>query len=193
MNDLNALKLAQQEGRQKMNTTNMTSSFTQPRMPKPSAPYEKYYLCNYYGERYPVYCTQEETLFPDGCLITSRTDLDGGITHANDAFVYMSGWSREELIGAPHSILRHPDMPKIAFQGLWDTVQRGEKWHGYVKNLRKDGGFYWVYATAIPNIRHGVVEGYTSVRRKPDRHRVDECVELYAKLLREEQAQQGLA
>ena len=176
MNDLNALKLAQQEGRQKMNTTNMTSSITQPRMPKPSAPYEKYYLCNYYGEHYPVYCTQEETLFPDGCLITSRTDLDGVITHANDAFVYMSGWSREELIGAPHSILRHPDMPKIAFQGLC-----------------KDGGFYWVYATAIPNIRHGVVEGYTSVRRKPDRHRVDECVELYAKLLREEQAQQGLA
>jgi PAS domain S-box-containing protein len=62
----------------------------------------------------------------------------------------MSGWAREELIGAPHHILRHPDMPKIAFKGLWDDIAAGKKWHGYVKNLRKDGAFYWVYATAVP-------------------------------------------
>ena len=124
--------------------------------------------------------------FPDGCLITSRTDTNGIITHANEAFVIMSGWNRDELIGAPHSILRHPDMPAAAFKDLWDTVTRGEKWHGYVKNLRKDGGFYWVYATAIPNIRHGKVEGFTSVRRKPSREKIASCTELYAKMLAEE-------
>ena len=65
-------------------------------------------------------------------------------------------------------------------------LKRGEKWHGYVKNLRKDGGFYWVYATAIPNIRHGKVEGFTSVRRKPSREKIASCTELYAKMLAEE-------
>ena len=112
------------------------------------------------------YILDEEVEFPDGKLITSRTDLNGIITHANEAFVTMSAWSREELIGQPHSILRHPDMPKAAFADLWHTVSKGEKWHGYVKNLRKDGRYYWVYATVIPNIRNGKIEGYTSVRRR---------------------------
>lgn len=155
-------------------------------MPKPNSPHKVFTSKDYYGHPHTVYCTEVETHFPDGCLITSRTDINGIITHANKAFVYMSGWSREELIGAPHSILRHPDMPAVAFKDLWDTLKRGEKWHGYVKNLRKDGGFYWVYATAIPNIRHGVVEGYTSVRRKPNPHKVIECTALYAQLLQEE-------
>ena len=126
--------------------------------------------------------TDEETHFPDGCLITSRTDLDGIITHANNAFVILSGWEREELLGQPHSILRHPDIPAAAFADLWQTIKRGEKWHGYVKNLRKDGGFYWVYATVIPNIRKGEIVGYTSVRRKPSRQKVEEAEKLYATL-----------
>lgn len=155
-------------------------------MPIPTVPYETHQLTNYYGETYTVYTTQEETMFPDGCLITSCTDLDGYISHANEAFVIMSGWERSELIGTPHSILRHPDMPKVAFAGLWETLSRGEKWHGYVKNLRKDGGFYWVYATVIPNIRKGVVVGYTSVRRKPAREKINEMSALYAKLLADE-------
>ena len=158
----------------------------QPTMPEPSITHQTHHLHNYYGEDFTVYCTDEETKFPDGCLITSRTDVNGIITHANEAFVLMSGWTREELIGSPHSILRHPDMPAVAFKDLWDTLQRGEKWHGYVKNLRKDGGFYWVYATAVPNIRNGVVEGYTSVRRKPNPDKVAECTTLYAQLLQEE-------
>ncbi|MDK4679331.1 PAS domain-containing protein [Kingella negevensis] len=157
--------------------------------PIPNVPYEEHMMTTYTGESYPVYVTQEETSFPDGSLITSRTDINGVITHANEAFVTMSGWSRDELIGAPHSILRHPDMPKVAFKGLWETLQRGEKWHGYVKNLRKDGGYYWVYATAIPNIRNGVVEGYTSVRRKPSLEKIKECTELYAQLLKAECAE----
>ena len=70
-------------------------------------------------------------------------------------------------------------MPAAAFKDLWETVQRGEKWHGYVKNLRKDGAHYWVYATVIPNVRKGNVVGYTSVRRKPSRKKVEEAAALY--------------
>ena len=151
-------------------------------MPQPKEPSEMVWKQNYYGERYPVYVTDKETEFPDGCLITSRTDLDGIITHANDAFVEMSAWTREELIGSPHCVLRHPDMPAAAFEDLWTTLKSGEKWHGYVKNLRKDGGFYWVYATAIPNIRDGKIVGYTSVRRKPAREKIKEVTEFYADL-----------
>ena len=135
-----------------------------------------------------VYFTDTEVPFPEGRLIVSRTDLRGLITHANDAFVEMSGYTREELIGAPHHILRHPDMPRLAFKGLWDTLTSGQKWHGYVKNLRKDGAYYWVYATAVPNIRNGVIAGYTSVRRKPSRTRIAELSALYAQWLQAETA-----
>ncbi len=79
------------------------------------------------------------------------------ITAANQSFVDMSGYSLEELIGAPHHILRHPFMPGPAFKDLWDTISAGKKWHGYVKNLRKDGRYYWVYATVIPNVRNGKI------------------------------------
>ncbi len=140
------------------------------------------------GTSRTVYATDVEVPFPEGRLIVSRTDLAGIITHANDAFVEMSGYQREDLIGAPHHILRHPDMPRIAFKGLWDDVAAGKKWHGYVKNLRKDGAYYWVYATAVPNIRNGVIVGYTSVRRKPSRTRINELVPVYAQWLAEEKA-----
>ncbi|GAB6068129.1 hypothetical protein JCM13664_14480 [Methylothermus subterraneus] len=133
-----------------------------------------------------VFVVDEEVPYPDGRLIVSRTDLNGVITHANRSFVEMSGYREEELIGAPHSILRHPDMPKAAFKDLWDTIQRGEIWQGYVKNLRKDGRYYWVKATVIPNVRSGRIVGYTSVRRKPDRRKVEECIALYAKMRAEE-------
>ncbi|MGR9073411.1 MAG: PAS domain-containing protein [Gammaproteobacteria bacterium] len=126
--------------------------------------------------------TDIETPYPDGKLIVSTTTPDGVITHVNKSFVEMSGYTEEELIGAPHSILRHPDMPPAAFKDLWDTVNKGEKWQGYVKNLRKDGGYYWVKATVIPNVRNGKVVGYTSVRRKPSRTKVEECIKLYPTL-----------
>ncbi len=125
----------------------------------------------------------EEIPYPDGKLIVSRTDIKGFITHANQAFVDMSGYTREELIGANHNILRHPDMPAVAFKGLWDTVEKGEKWQGFVKNLRKDGTYYWVKATVIPNIRNGQLMGYTSVRRKPSRSKIRESEALYATLM----------
>lgn len=124
----------------------------------------------------------EEVPFPDGKLIVSRTDTKGIITHVNQAFVDMSAYSREELIGTNHYILRHPDMPAVAFKGLWDTIENGEKWQGYVKNLRKDGRYYWVKATVIPNIRNGKLVGYTSVRRKPSRSKITESENLYVTL-----------
>ncbi len=129
-----------------------------------------------------VFYTEVEFPVPDGRLIVSRTDLTGAITHANESFVEMSGYTRAELMGAPHSILRHPEMPAAAFQGLWSTLAEKKKWHGYVKNLRKDGGFYWVYATVIPNIRGGEVLGYTSVRRRPSKIKVKEAEALYEML-----------
>lgn len=140
------------------------------------------------GTARTVFCTAVEMPFPEGSLIVSSTDLQGVITHANQAFVEMSGYEREALIGAPQHILRHPDMPKAAFKDLWDTVSQGKKWHGYVKNLRKDGSYYWVYASVVPNVRGGVITGYTSVRRKPSRTRVAEAAALYEKCILQEAA-----
>ncbi len=140
-------------------------------------------VLNLYGDgSRKVFYTEIETPYPDGKLIVSTTDKLGIITHVNQSFIDMSGYSEEELINMPHSILRHPDMPAVAFKDLWDTVNKGEKWQGFVKNLRKDGGYYWVKATVIPNIRNGQVVGYTSVRRKPSRKKVNECIQLYPTL-----------
>lgn len=140
------------------------------------------------GSQRTVFCTDHEVPFPQGALIVSRTDLRGVITHANDAFVEMSGYAREELIGAPQHILRHPDMPQAAFRDLWSTIACGQKWHGYVKNLRRDGAFYWVYATVVPNVREGALMGYTSVRRNPSRTRVAEAQATYREWLVEERS-----
>lgn len=144
--------------------------------------YKEASITHYDGTTRKVLVTEIETPYPDGKLIVSSTDPIGIIKKVNQAFIEMSGYTEEELIGAPHSILRHPDMPPAAFKDLWDTVKRGEKWQGYVKNLRKDGGYYWVKATVIPNIRKGQVVGYTSVRRKPSRSQIEDCVKLYKTL-----------
>lgn len=141
--------------------------------------YREHTLRYHDGQQRRVLVTDKEAPYPEGRLIVSRTDTSGNITQLNQSFIDMSGYSREELLGAPHYILRHPDMPPAAFKDLWLTIERGDKWHGYVKNLRKDGGFYWVYATVIPNVRNGQIVGYTSVRRKPSRTRVKECETLY--------------
>ncbi|GAB6141986.1 hypothetical protein JCM14076_27150 [Methylosoma difficile] len=141
--------------------------------------YKELTLNLYGGLKRKVLVTDIETPYPDGKLIVSTTDKNGIITNANKAFIEMSGYFEEELIGSPHSILRHPDMPSAAFKDLWETVNRGEKWQGFVKNLRKDGGYYWVKATVIPNVRNGQVVSYTSVRRKPSRSKVEESILLY--------------
>ncbi|MGJ0489945.1 PAS domain-containing protein [Methylobacter sp.] len=144
--------------------------------------YQEVTLNLYGGIKRKVLYTQIETPYPDGKLIVSTTDPDGVITHVNQSFIEMSGYTEDELINTPHSILRHPDMPSAAFKDLWDTVQKGNKWQGFVKNLRKDGGYYWVKATVIPNVRQGKVVGYTSVRRKPSLTKVEECIKLYPTL-----------
>lgn len=151
-----------------------------------AAPGREFELRHHDGSVRRVTVVDREVPYPEGKLIVSRTDRQGIITHANAAFVEMSGYEREELIGQPHAILRHPDMPALAFADLWQTVERGEAWHGYVKNLRKDGAHYWVYATVIANVRGGEVVGYTSVRRKPSRTRVNECIEHYRRMRAEE-------
>ncbi len=151
-----------------------------------SGDYREAELTFYDGTRRKVLVTDEEVPYPDGKLIVSRTDTKGVITHANQAFVDMSGYTEDELVGQPHYILRHPDMPREAFADLWNVVENRQQWHGYVKNLRKDGCHYWVYATVIPNVRDGEIVGYTSVRRKPSRRKVEESEALYASMRGEE-------
>jgi len=114
---------------------------------------------------------REYVLSADETIVT-KTDLKGNITYANDDFVRISGFSKEELIGAPQNIVRHPDMPSEAFADFWKTIQSGKAWNGLVKNRCKNGDFYWVDATAAPLVQDGNVVGYTSIRVKPDRDQV---------------------
>ena len=108
--------------------------------------------------------TQREVTFPANEYLVSRTDLKGIITYANDAFVKISGYSRDELIGKSHNLVRHPDMPMAAFKDLWTTVQSGMPWRGLVKNRCKNGDFYWVEAFVVPLKKNGQIFGYQSVR-----------------------------
>jgi len=101
-------------------------------------------------------------------FIISKTDLHSKILYGNQMFIKMSGYSEKELLKKPHNILRHPDMPRCAFKVLYDHIQNGKEWFGYVKNLRKDGGYYWVFANISPTYdENGEMIGYYSVRRKP--------------------------
>ncbi|WP_110677556.1 PAS domain-containing methyl-accepting chemotaxis protein [Salinicola sp. RZ23] len=108
-----------------------------------------------------------EVPLDDDAYLISRTDLDSRITYANPAFVSVSGFPYDELLGAPHNIVRHPDMPPAAFADLWQTLKQGKTWTGVIKNRCKDGSFYWVQSTVTPIIDGGEVVGYTSVRVKP--------------------------
>ncbi|MBS0356840.1 MAG: methyl-accepting chemotaxis protein [Proteobacteria bacterium] len=111
--------------------------------------------------------TRSETLLPDGEFIYSRTDLKGTIIEANEAFARVSGFRREEMLGQPHNMVRHPDMPPQAFADMWRDLQAGRPWRGLVKNRRSDGGYYWVVANASPVREHGRVTGYQSIRARP--------------------------
>ena len=122
-----------------------------------------------------------EWFFPSNAYILSETDDKGIILYANDIFCEMAGYSIDELLGEPHNVVRHPDMPRIAFKGLWDDVQTKGFWTGVVKNLRKDGGHYWVYATVMRRVNNGKTT-YLSVRRVPEKKDKEACIPLYAKL-----------
>ena len=105
-----------------------------------------------------------ETIVPKDELIVSRTNLKGIITYANDTFSKISGYTIDELIGKPHNILRHPDMPKIVFNELWKSLETKGYWNGVIKNLRKDEGFYWVYAEISEVFKDGKLIEYKSIR-----------------------------
>jgi aerotaxis receptor len=128
----------------------------------------------------PVF--DQETQLKDEDFLISRTDLQGKITYANPAFIKISGYSRDELIGADHNLVRHPDMPPAAFEDLWRTVKKGELWNGVVKNRRKDGGFYWVRANVSPCYQSGKLVGYTSVRVKASNSEIMAANTVYASL-----------
>ncbi|WKU18123.1 methyl-accepting chemotaxis protein [Advenella alkanexedens] len=123
-----------------------------------------------------------ETLVQDDQYLISKTDLKGRITYCNPAFVELSGFTREELIGKPHNIIRHPDMPELAFQDLWESVQNRKPWTGLVKNRRKDGGFYWVLANVTPIFQGNEVTGYASVRVKADSESIAKAEALYRQI-----------
>lgn len=126
--------------------------------------------------------TQQEYDYRPGAVIISKTDAKGIITDANEDFVEVSGYSREELIGQPHNILRHPDVPPAAFADLWATVKQGKLWKGIVKNRRKNGDHYWVEANVAPIRENGRITGYVSVRVKPTREQIAAAEKLYADL-----------
>ncbi len=126
--------------------------------------------------------THNEKSLVQGALLVSKTDLKGIITYVNDAFVEISGFSREELIGKSHNMVRHPDMPPQAFKWLWDTLSAGLPWRGIVKNRCKNGDYYWVKALVSPIKSEDKVTGYLSVRRAPARNEVAEAQALYRKL-----------
>ena len=124
----------------------------------------------------------EEVIF-DGRSLITETDLKGIITFVNRKFVEMTGYSKQEAIGESHNILRHPDMPKAGFEGMWKLIKAGKVWDGYVKNLRKDGKYYWVDVHIVPKKdENGTIIGYIASRKVTDRKRLESTILQYKKL-----------
>ncbi|OGB35029.1 MAG: chemotaxis protein [Burkholderiales bacterium RIFCSPLOWO2_12_FULL_61_40] len=126
--------------------------------------------------------TGQEYDYPADDVLVSTTDLQGRISHGNHAFFATSGYSRDELLGEAHSIVRHPDMPEEAFRDLWATIGRGRPWTGIVKNRRKNGDHYWVLANVTPVMQNGKPKSYMSVRFKPTRQQVAQAEALYRRI-----------
>ncbi len=121
----------------------------------------------------------KETVLKDDAFLVSETNAKGIITFANEQFCDVAEYSLDELMGQPHNMVRHPDMPKAAFKDLWETVKSGEVWQGYVKNKTKSGGYYWVFATVYPYKNDQGEQCYMSCRRKPSREDIDKAIDLY--------------
>lgn len=123
----------------------------------------------------------------EGRAIVSETDTKGVITFANRKFCEISGYEKEELVGQPHNIIRHPSMPRAAFAQLWKEIQAGHTWHGFVKNLRKDGLYYWVETEITPIFdAERTIIGYMAARKPANRKNIEEAESLYAKMLEKE-------
>ncbi|WP_456393005.1 PAS domain-containing protein [Persephonella sp.] len=127
-----------------------------------------------------------ETEVPENELIISRTNLNGIITYVNETFARISGYTPEELIGKPHNIIRHPDMPASVFKELWETIKSGKTWRGYVKNLRKDRGYYWVYAEISGVYKDGQLIEYKSMRAPVSREKKKQMQDKYDRMREEE-------
>lgn len=128
----------------------------------------------------------KETVLNKNAFLVSETDAKGIIRFANEDFCNIAGYSLSEMLGKPHNMVRHKDMPKAAFKSLWDTVQKGEIWTGYVKNATKDGGYYWVFATVYPFESCDGSKGYLSCRRKPSIKEIEKAEKLYEEMRRSE-------
>jgi PAS domain S-box-containing protein len=129
--------------------------------------------------------TGREIQFPASELIVSKTDLKGRLTYVNRLFCTMAGYSEAQLLGQPHSIVRHPDMPRSVFKLLWDAIEDRREIFAYVKNMAASGDHYWVFAHVTPSFgAHGAITGYHSNRRAPDRSIVQNTIApLYAEIL----------
>lgn len=131
--------------------------------------------------------TGVERFFGEDELIVSKTDLKGHITYANETFLTIAGYTEDEILGQPHNIIRHPDMPRCVFKLLWDTLKARQEIFAYVKNMAGNGDHYWVFAHVTPTFdEQGRVIGYHSSRRVPERQQIDLFTEIYRQLLHEE-------
>ena len=131
--------------------------------------------------------TSNEIVLRENDFIVSKTDPKGLLTYGNEIFIEFSGYTESELLGKQHNIVRHPDMPRAVFKLLWDTLQAGNEFNGYVKNLSKNGSFYWVFANVTPSYApDGTLLGYYSVRRKPRQDAVKFIEQLYRDMLETE-------
>jgi PAS domain S-box-containing protein len=128
--------------------------------------------------------TDREIVLHENDFIVSKTDKLGKITYCNSIFIKISGYSEAELLGKNHNILRHPDMPSSLYYLLWNTINSGEEFFGYIKNLCKDGSFYWVFANISPRYDPNTGEkiGYFSVRRKPDANKLNYIENIYCQM-----------
>ena len=137
----------------------------------------------------PKNITNNEKILDEDDFIISKTNLQGKIIYCNEIFAKMAGYTFRELIGANHNLIRHPDMPRLAFKILWESIQNKKEYFGFVKNLCKDGGYYWVFAYVTPDLDiNGNVISYTSVRRKMTQSAKDAIIPLYQKLLEAERS-----
>jgi PAS domain S-box-containing protein len=134
--------------------------------------------------KYNIEPTQQERVMREDDFLVSKTDLKGRITYGNRIFIEFSGFGEHELLGAQHNIVRHPDMPRGVFKFLWDTIAAKQECFAYVKNMSKDGAYYWVFANVTPSLNaQGQIEGYFSVRRKPRAEAIAVVAPLYEKML----------
>ena len=131
---------------------------------------------------------EHEVMLADDEFIVSKTDPKGRITYCNRTFMRIAGYSEKELLNIQHNIVRHPDMPRGVFRFLWQTLEQGQEFFGYVKNMTSDGSYYWVFANVTPDYdRNGQLKGYFSVRRKPKPSAIAAIEPVYREMLEVEQ------